>query len=164
MDDCHFGATHDRCPMTLAHEDPFNLARFVEAQTKDYTRALAELRAGKKQTHWIWYVLPQLRGLGSSSNASFYGIRSVQEAAAYLAHPILGPRLRECVAAIISLKDLSAMQVLGNVDATKFQSCLTLFCAVEPTDSGFKEALSKFFAGVHDESTLTLINLSQHRV
>ena len=88
--------------MTLEDEDPFHLSRFVEAQAKDYSVALAELRAGRKRTHWIWYVLPQLRGLGSSSMATYYGIDSLQEAEAYLAHPVLGQRLRECVAAMTS--------------------------------------------------------------
>ena len=147
--------------MTPAHEDPFNLSRFVEAQTKDYPRALAELRAGRKQTHWMWYVLPQLRGLGSSSMASFYGIDSAQEAKAYLAHPVLGPRLRECVAAMNALDGLSAVQVLGQIDAAKFRSCLTLFRFVDPKDVVFSEALGKFFAGVPDEKSLVLLNGSQ---
>ena len=148
--------------MTLAHEDPFNLSRFVEAQAKDYSRALAELRAGKKQTHWIWYALPQLRGLGSSSMANFYGIGSAREAEAYLAHPVLGPRLKECVAAMIALDGLNAVQVLGQVDAVKFRSCLTLFGSVDPNDAGFREALDTFFAGVRDERSLVLLNRSPH--
>ena len=147
--------------MTPAQEDPFNLGRFVEAQAKDYPRALAELRAGRKQTHWCWYVLPQLRGLGSSSRASFYGIGSLQEAKAYLAHPILGARLRECVAAMNALAGSSAVQVLGEIDAAKFRSCLTLFGAVEPKDTGFGEALDKFFAGVPDEMSLRLLKGSR---
>ena len=147
--------------MSPAHEDPFNLSRFVEGQAKDYLRALAELRAGKKQSHWIWYVLPQLRGLGSSSMANFYGIGSGQEAEAYLAHPVLGPRLRECVAAMNALDGLSAIQVLGQTDAAKFRSCLTLFLSVDPKDSLFSAALDKFFAGSPDEKSLVLLNLSQ---
>lgn len=148
--------------MTLATDDPFNLGRFVEAQAKDYSRALAELRAGKKQTHWIWYVLPQLRGLGTSSYATFYGIGSAQEARAYLAHPILGPRLRECVGAMNALVGLSAEQVLGPVDAAKFRSCLTLFHAVDGEDVAFSEALENFFAGVPDERSIALLKLSQN--
>ena len=148
--------------MSPAHEDPFNLSRFVEGQAKDYLRALAELRAGKKQSHWIWYVLPQLRGLGSSSMANFYGIGSGQEAEAYLAHPVLGPRLRECVAAMNALDGPSAVQVLGQVDAAKFRSCLTLFRSVDPKDAVFSAALDKFFAGVPDEASLALISSSNH--
>ncbi len=148
--------------MTPAHEDPFDLSRFVSAQSKRYSCALAELRAGKKQTHWMWYVLPQLRGLGSSSQAIFYGICSEQEAEAYLAHAILGPRLRECVAAMNTLDGLSAVQVLGEIDAAKFRSCLTLFRFVDPRDVAFCEALDKFFAGLPDEASLDLLSASKH--
>jgi uncharacterized protein (DUF1810 family) len=144
--------------MTHACDDPFHLGRFVEAQAKCYPDALAELRAGRKQTHWIWFVLPQLRGLGSSSMADFYGICAVQEAAAYLAHPVLGPRLRECVAAMNGLEGLSAVQVLGPIDAAKFRSCITLFGLVDPTDPNFSGALTKYFADAPDESTLALLN------
>src|SRR5450432_693767 len=111
-----------------ADEVPFNLSRFIGAQEKDYSYALAELRAGKKQTHWIWYVLPQLRGLGSSSMANFYGIGS----------------MREAVAAMNALDALGAVQVLGPIDAAKFRSCLTLFRFVDPYDAIFSEALNKY--------------------
>jgi uncharacterized protein (DUF1810 family) len=147
--------------MLPTHEDPFNLSRFVEAQAKDYSHALAELRAGRKRTHWMWYVLPQLRGLGSSSMASLYGIESAQEAVAYLAHPVLGPRLRECVAVMNTLDGLSAVQVLGQVDAAKLRSCLTLFRYVDPEDAILSEALDKFFAGVPDEKSLVLLGASR---
>jgi uncharacterized protein (DUF1810 family) len=145
-----------------ADEVPFNLSRFIGAQEKDYSYALAELRAGKKQTHWIWYVLPQLRGLGSSSMANFYGIGSMREAEAYLAHPVLGPRLRECVAAMNALDALSAVQVLGPIDAAKFRSCLTLFRFVDPNDAIFSETLNKYFAGIPDEKTIAMLNLMRH--
>ena len=148
--------------MLPANDDPFNLNRFVEAQTNDYSRALAELRAGKKQTHWMWYVLPQLRGLGSSSMARFYGIGSAQEARAYVAHPVLGPRLRECVATMNALDGLGAVQVLGQIDAAKFRSCLTLFRSVDPENAAWSKALDKFFAGIPDESTLALLMVSRH--
>ncbi len=138
-------------------EDPFNLSRFVDAQAKDYAQALAELRAGKKLTHWIWYVLPQLRGLGSSARAVFYGIATAQEAQAYLSHPILGPRLRECVAAMNALAGISAVQVLGATDAAKFRSCLTLFRFVAPHEAVFSDALDKYYAGVPDGASLTLL-------
>ena len=139
-------------------EDPFNLNRFLEAQADDYARALAELRAGQKQSHWIWYVLPQLRGLGSSSMATFYGIGSAQEARAYLTHPVLGQRLRECVATMNALDGLSAAQVLGQVDAAKFRSCLTLFQFVDPTNATFRAALDKYFAGVPDEKSRAMLD------
>jgi len=141
-----------------AREDPFDLDRFVEAQEKDYARALAELRAGRKRTHWMWYVLPQLRGLGSSSMARLYGIGSAQEAAAYLAHPVLGPRLRECVAAMNALDGRSAVEVLGEIDAAKFRSCLTLFGSVDPGDAVWRDALDAFFAGVPDARTLAILD------
>jgi uncharacterized protein (DUF1810 family) len=148
--------------MLPASDDPFNLNRFVEAQTNDYSRALAELRAGKKQTHWMWYVLPQLRGLGSSSMARFYGIGSAQEARAYVAHPVLGPRLRECVATMNTLDGLGAVQVLGQIDAAKFRSCLTLFRSVDPENADWSKALDKFFAGIPDQNTLALLMVSGH--
>jgi len=148
--------------MTPTHKDPFDLSRFVIAQSKGYSYALAELRAGMKETHWIWYVLPQLRGLGSSSRAIFYGIGSAQEAEAYLAHAVLGPRLRECVAAMNALDGLSAVQVLGQIDAVKFRSCLTLFRSVDPRDVVFSEALDKFFAGMPDEASVDLLSASKH--
>ena len=147
---------------TASHEDRFDLNRFVDAQSKHYSYALAELRAGKKLTHWIWFVLPQLRGLGSSARAVFYGIRSEQEAKAYLAHAVLGPRLRECVAAMNALDGLSAVQVLGHVDAAKFRSCLTLFRVVDPSDAVFRKAMDKFFAGLPDEATLDLLGAPKH--
>lgn len=142
------------------HDPPFDLDRFVEAQARDYATALAELRAGKKLTHWIWYVLPQLRGLGTSSRATYYGIASADEARAYLAHPVLGPRLAECVTAMNALRGLTATQVLGQIDAAKFRSCLTLFLSVDPQNAVFHEALDRYFAGVQDERTVALLGAS----
>lgn len=145
----------------VTRDDPFDLRRFVDAQAKDYPRALAELREGTKLTHWIWYVLPQLRGLGSSSRSDFYGIGSQSEAKAYLDHPVLGQRLRECVAAMIGLNGATALQVLGPTDAAKFQSCLTLFRCVDSKRSDFSIALDKYFAGVPDQRTLDLLASQQ---
>lgn len=138
-------------------ESASDLARFVAAQAADYPRALAELRAGRKETHWMWYVLPHLRGLGSSSRATFYGIGSAAEAEAYVAHPVLGPRLKECVAAMNALATSDPAEVLGHVDAAKFRSCLTLFRAVAPEDADFARALDKFYGGMADERTLALL-------
>jgi uncharacterized protein (DUF1810 family) len=140
--------------------DPFDLARFVDAQANDYARALAELRAGRKTTHWIWYVLPQLRGLGSSSYATRYGVASLEEARAYLAHPVLGPRLFACVAAMNENRGVSAVQILGAIDAAKFRSCLTLFLAVDPDNARLRVALDKYSDGVGDEKTLSLLRAS----
>lgn len=139
--------------MNAANDDPFDLDRFVRAQETDYAQALAELRAGRKDTHWIWYVLPQLRGLGQSSRALFYGLASADEARAYLAHPLLGARLRECVAAMNGLATSDPVAVLGPLDAAKFRSCLTLFLAVAPTDETLVTALRKFYGGEPDERT-----------
>ena len=140
--------------------DSFNLARFVEAQARDYAQAIAELRAGRKTTHWIWYVLPQLRGLGSSTYATHYGIASLDEARAYLAHPVLGQRLLACVAAMNEHHGVSAVQILGSIDAAKFRSCLTLFLAVDPDNAMLREALDKYYDGVRDEKTLSLLRAS----
>jgi len=138
-------------------DGPSGLARFVEAQRANYDEALAELTAGRKQTHWMWYVLPQLRGLGTSAMAQRYGLASLDEARAYLAHPVLGPRLMACVAAMNALPETSAERVLGAVDAAKFRSCLTLFLAADPGNAVLRKALDKFYAGAADERTLGLL-------
>lgn len=127
--------------------DPFDLKRFHDAQRASYESALAELRAGKKEAHWSWYILPQVLGLGSSAMSTRYAIRSLAEARAYLRHPVLGTRLRECIAALNAHTSLSADQILGEVDARKLRSCLTLF----------GEALTKYFAGREDAATLAIL-------
>jgi len=138
-------------------DDAFNLNRFVEAQSKDYQQALSELRGGRKYGHWIWYILPQLRGLGLSSTSAFYGIASLDEARAYLAHPVLGPRLRECVEAVARHGGLSAEQIFGSLDAMKFRSCLTLFAAADDHSAAFAQALGQFFDRQPDQRTLELL-------
>jgi len=138
--------------------DPFDLNRFVEAQSGDYEQALSELRRGRKVGHWIWYILPQMRGLGMSSMSSRYGIGSLDEANAYLAHPVLGPRLRECVDTVGTHKGLSATQIFGSLDAMKFRSCLTLFAEAEGPDSVFNRALGQFFDAQRDPRTLELLS------
>ena len=136
--------------------DPYNLQRFVDAQDGVFLTALAELRAGTKQSHWMWFVFPQLAGLGRSSTAIFYGISGRDEAAAYLSHPILGPRLRGAVEALLPWANRrSAEDVLGPIDALKLRSCLTLFDAVEPGGQ-FGLTLSAFYEGP-DERTLALL-------
>ncbi len=140
---------------------PNSLERFVEAQEGDYAQALAELSAGRKRTHWIWYVLPQLRELGRSAMAKEYGISDGNEAASYLAHPLLGPRLVECVSAILNHSDRSAVDILGDIDAMKFRSCLTLFAQVAPAEPVFARALAVFYQGVPDDETLRLLRTVQ---
>ena len=139
---------------------PNPLERFVRAQRRNYAQALAELSAGRKQSHWIWYVLPQLRELGRSQMAREYGIANLAEAASYLCHPLLGPRLVECVHAILRHSDRSAADILGNVDAMKFRSCLSLFAALTPTKSVFAQALAVFYQGKPDEETLRLLGMT----
>ncbi len=134
-----------------------HLKRFVRAQEHDYKTALAELYSGRKRTHWIWYVFPQLRELGRSEMAREYGIADRQEAAAYIAHPLLGARLVECVKAVLGHSGLGADEILGEVDAMKFRSCLTLFAEVAPTEPAFFAALEAFYQGRPDNETLRLL-------
>jgi uncharacterized protein (DUF1810 family) len=135
--------------------DSFDLQRFVDAQDQRgaYERALAELRAGRKTSHWIWFVFPQIAGLGRSAISLTFAIASLAEAQAYLAHPVLGPRLRECVDAMLAHAGADARAVLGDVDAMKLRSSMTLFARADPTDERFQRALDQFFEGVADEET-----------
>lgn len=139
--------------------DGFDLDRFVEAQRDVYPQALAELRRGAKRGHWMWFVFPQLRGLGRSETAKRFGIASIEEATAYLSHPILGPRLRECVEALQDLTGPSASEVFGDVDALKLRSSLTLFALAEGGQI-FDAAVSRWF-GSMDGRTLELLGLEQ---
>lgn len=134
-------------------DDPYDLDRFVRAQEPDYARALSELRAGQKRSHWMWYVFPQIEGLGGSAMSRRYSIRSEAEARAYLAHPLLGARLRECFAAVLNIDGRSALEIFGSPDDLKLRSSATLFAAVsdEPV---FENVLRKYFDGEHDEETL----------
>lgn len=134
--------------------DPYALARFIEAQTSTYGTALAELRRGEKTGHWMWFVFPQLAGLGRSSTAQLYAIRDLAEARAFLAHPVLGPRLVEAVEAINTLPGHDAHAVFGSPDDLKLRSSLTLFHAAAPQEAAFGEALDKYFAGENDPLTL----------
>lgn len=134
-----------------------SLDRFIAAQADCHDTALAELRAGRKRTHWMWFVLPQLRGLGTSERAVRYGIADRAEAAAYLAHPVLGPRLLASVAAATASPVGSAAALFGEVDAVKFRSCLTLFRAVAADAAPFDAALARFYAGLPCPRTLALL-------
>jgi uncharacterized protein (DUF1810 family) len=138
-------------------DDPFDLDRFLRAQSRQYAEALGELRAGRKHTHWVWFVFPQLRALGRSGTAKAYGIADAREAAAYWQHPTLGPRLQECVQALLAVPGCSAVEILGEVDALKLRSCLTLFLHVAPDDAGLRAALQRFHAGAPDPATLALL-------
>jgi uncharacterized protein (DUF1810 family) len=140
--------------------DPYNLRRFVDAQDGVFERALGELRAGRKQSHWMWFIFPQLAGLGRSSTAQYYGIHSIGEARAYLDHPVLGPRLRRSAEALLRwIGELSPEEILGPIDAIKLKSSLTLFDRLEP-GSAFEAGLG-FFEGQRDERTLALLAPSE---
>ena len=142
------------------NEDPWRLMRFVAAQDRGgtYQRAVAELRAGAKRSHWMWFVFPQVAGLGMSAMSQEYAISSAEEARAYLAHPVLGPRLRECAAIVVGTDGKTADQVFGPVDAMKLRSSMTLFATVGGDDGGVCAAvLEKFFDGRRDEVTVTLL-------
>jgi uncharacterized protein (DUF1810 family) len=133
------------------------LDRFAAAQAPVHADVLRELRSGRKTTHWMWFVFPQLKGLGRSETADLYGLSGLVEARAYLAHPLLGARLRECTAIVNALDGRSAEQIFGPTDAMKFRSCMTLFeLAAEPA-SAFAQAIKKYFDGRRDERTLALV-------
>ncbi|KAA6182748.1 DUF1810 domain-containing protein [Thiohalocapsa marina] len=142
--------------MTEAN-DPYDLTRFVLAQSHDYARALAEIRSGRKQSHWMWYIFPQLDGLGFSAMARRYAIRSLTEARAYLEHPVLGPRLVECAEAVLAIEGKSAQEIFGSPDDLKLRSCATLFGQVSPEGSVFHRLLEAYFGGKADVRTLALL-------
>ena len=134
--------------------DPFDLARFVDAQQHDYERALDEIRRGRKQSHWMWYVFPQVRGLGRSAMSDRYAIDGLAEAQAYLAHPILGPRLVEIAEAVLAIRGRSATEIFGWPDDMKLQSSTTLFAAASPSGSVFHRILAQYFDGREDPRTM----------
>jgi uncharacterized protein (DUF1810 family) len=132
----------------------FDLERFVKAQDEVYRTVLAELRNGRKRSHWMWFVFPQVAGLGHSEIARKYAIGSSDEAAAYLAHPVLGPRLRECAALVLAIGDRAIGEIFDSPDDRKFQSCMTLFADVAPDEAVFQANLDKYFDGTADPATL----------
>ena len=142
--------------------DRFNLDRFVSAQETSYARVLTELARGLKTSHWMWFVFPQLAGLGSSEVSRHYAISSIKEAQAYLAHPLLGARYRECVALLQDLFGATAEAVFGHVDAAKLRSSLTLFAEAAPSDPLFAAALQRWFRGEKDRRTIELLE-PRHR-
>ena len=133
-----------------------DLERFVQAQELMYMMALDEVRNGRKRGHWIWYIFPQLKGLGESYNSSYYGIDGIEEARAYLAHPVLGARLREITATFLELVGKNAQEVFGHLDAMKVRSCMTLFNVVSDDDL-FQRVLDRYYNGVADDRTLELL-------
>jgi|SRR5215831_18926511 len=138
--------------------DPFDLERFVNAQNRVFEGVLAELRQGDKQGHWMWFIFPQMKGLGRSATSTYYGIASRAEAEAYLAHPVLGPRLIECTQLVNLVRNRPIEEIFGIVDALKFRSSMTLFSEVSNEGHPFKDALKKYFAGQADQTTLELLS------
>jgi uncharacterized protein (DUF1810 family) len=136
---------------------PFDLDRFVAAQEGAYERVLGELRGGRKTSHWMWFVFPQVAGLGFSAMSQRYAIAALDEACAYLAHPVLGPRLRECVALVLAAPSRAATEIFGPVDAQKLRSCMTLFHRADPGERAFGQVLDRYFGGVPDEATDALL-------
>lgn len=136
-------------------DDPFDLERFVRAQDDVYAGVLDELRVGRKAGHWIWFIFPQLLGLGRSPTSHFYAITSLEEARAYLAHPVLGPRLLACVGAVLAAREsVSAEDIFGELDARKVQSSMTLFRRASPDEPRFDAMLHRFYDGVPDAATM----------
>ncbi|MFC7052184.1 DUF1810 domain-containing protein [Hansschlegelia quercus] len=140
--------------------DPHRLERFMEAQRPVFEAALGELKAGRKRSHWMWFVFPQLRGLGSSGMADFYGIASLAEARAYLAHPVLGRRLRAATEAVLAIEGADLRTVFGSPDDMKFRSSMTLFEGAADGDETFGQALERLCGGVRDDRTLALLEQS----
>jgi uncharacterized protein (DUF1810 family) len=140
-------------------EDPFDLARFVAAQASVYPTVVAELRAGRKRSHWMWFVFPQLRGLGSSPTSQHFGLASLDEATAYAVHPLLGARLRECVELVLSVEGHRAEEIFGFPDDLKLRSSMTLFSVAVPTEPRFATVLERFYGGQPDPRTLELLRI-----
>ncbi|MGO9432486.1 DUF1810 domain-containing protein [Rhodoblastus sp.] len=142
----------------MLQPDPFNLQRFVDAQDKAMEAVRRELRSGRKISHWMWFVFPQISGLGFSRTADFYALHSLAEARAFLAHPVLGSRLRDCAGLVNAIQGGDLMSIFGDPDRLKFRSCMTLFATVAPGEAVFSQALQKYCGGVGDPLTLAKIS------
>jgi uncharacterized protein (DUF1810 family) len=141
-------------------DDPYDLHRFVRAQENDYAQALSEITSGRKRSHWIWYIFPQIDGLAFSATSKHYAIKSIAEAKAYLAHPVLGPRLIKCAEATVRIEDRSATEIFGSPDDMKVRSCATLFASVSPAGSVFDRLLQKYYRNERDGKTLRLLGIA----
>jgi uncharacterized protein (DUF1810 family) len=141
-------------------DDPYDLNRFLRAQEDSYQQALSEIKGGRKRTHWMWYIFPQIDGLAFSSISKRYSIKTVEEAKAYLNHPVIGPRLIECAEATTRVEGRSANDIFGPPDDMKLRSCATLFAYVSPAGSVFERVLDKYFQGERDHKTLRLLGVS----
>ena len=141
----------------IAQDDPFDLRRFISAQASVYARVLVELRSGRKSTHWMWFIFPQIDGLAYSETSRYYAIQSIAEARQYLSHPVLGARLLECAEVVFSVERRSASEIFGYPDDLKLKSSMTLFEEVARPDSVFARILDKYFSGERDARTLALL-------
>ncbi len=141
----------------IGRDDPFDLSRFTPAQERIYDRVLAELRSGQKRTHWMWYIFPQIDGLGHSTTTKHYAIKSIEEARQYLNHPVLGTRLLECAEAVLAVEGRSVSEIFGYPDDLKLKSSMTLFETVADKRSVFVRVLDKYFHGERDVRTLHLL-------
>jgi uncharacterized protein (DUF1810 family) len=139
--------------------DPYDLSRFLRAQDVDYERAVVEIKSGQKRSHWMWYIFPQIDGLGVSSLSKRYSLKSLDEARAFLQHPILGPRLLACAEAVASVEGRSATEIFGSPDDLKLRSCATLFACVSSPGSVFDRLLAKYYRGRRDGKTLQLLGI-----
>ena len=139
-------------------DDPWNLVRFVEAQERVYKSVLEELRRGSKQNHWMWYIFPQLAGLGSSATSRSYSISGLDEARAYIHHALLGTRLIECTQLVLELKGRSTRAVFGSPDYMKFRSCMTLFALADPDTPCFQDAVNRYYSGQVDDRTIAILS------
>jgi uncharacterized protein (DUF1810 family) len=145
---------------SISRDDPFDLSRFTKAQERIYDTVLAELRSGRKRTHWMWFIFPQIDGLGHSMTTKLYAIKSIEEARQYLKHPVLGARLSECTGAVLAVEGRTVADIFGFPDDQKLKSSMTLFAAVaENTHSVFISVLEKYFQGVQDDRTLQLLGV-----
>jgi uncharacterized protein (DUF1810 family) len=138
----------------LVTPDPYNLQRFIDAQNEVIEEVREELQAGRKRTHWMWFIFPQIQGLGGSQMSQKFAISCLQEAKAYLAHPVLGPRLIECTQLVNAIQGRSISQIFGYPDDLKFHSCITLFAQADSNEPAFQQALSKYFGGEQDSATI----------
>ena len=144
----------------LHSHDPYDLGRFLQAQADTFDQALREIESGRKSTHWMWFIFPQLDGLAFSSTSKHYAIKSLEEARAYLDHPVLGVRLLKCAEAALGVEGRSATQIFGSPDDMKLRSCATLFASVAGPDSVFDRLLAKFYGGDRDVKTLGLLGVA----
>lgn len=151
----HVRYRRQKLAMNIAMDDPYNLERFVDAQKPVFEQVCAELRRGRKTGHWMWFIFPQIRGLGSSETSRYFAISGREEAKVYLEHPVLGSRLRECTRLVISIPDQPIDRILGYPDNLKFQSSMTLFAHASQENKIFLDALYKYFDGTFDSQTLT---------